>query len=315
MRISILITLLIGTSLISAQNYSQNMENKKSTLRLLYPQWQGGIVNHWMPDLPTDDASRGYYLGSQLLNFLAPKSKQKTVEVPVSLDINDRASKNGINSYDAILRQTKVAIDILNIESPDKIVTLGGDCAVSVVPFTYMASKYPDDVAIVWIDAHPDINMPGDSYEGYHAMALAACMGLWDDEITSLLPKKIDTTKALLVGLREWDSGMKERQHKLGIKGLSPSETAANSSAVIGWLKSTGVSKVMIHFDLDVLEPAELVAAVGVVPEGMKIAEVVRLINDISAEYDLVSLTVAEPMPRVAIKVRNMLNELTILKD
>lgn len=58
------------------------MEDKTSTLRLIYPQWQGGIVNHWMPDLPADDASRGYYLGAQLLNILAPKNSQKTVEVP-----------------------------------------------------------------------------------------------------------------------------------------------------------------------------------------------------------------------------------------
>lgn len=57
---------------------NQNMENKTSTLRLIYPQWQGGIVDHWMPDIPADDASRGYYLGAQLLNFLAPESSQKT---------------------------------------------------------------------------------------------------------------------------------------------------------------------------------------------------------------------------------------------
>ena len=44
---------------------NQNMENKTSTLRLIYPQWQGGIVDHWMPDIPADDASRGYYLGAQ----------------------------------------------------------------------------------------------------------------------------------------------------------------------------------------------------------------------------------------------------------
>ena len=66
------------------------MENKKSTLRFIYPQWQGGIVDHWMPDIPAEDSSRGYYLGAQLLNYLAPQTGQKTVEVPVSLDINDR---------------------------------------------------------------------------------------------------------------------------------------------------------------------------------------------------------------------------------
>ena len=61
--------------------------------------------------------------------------------------------------------------------------------------------------------------------------------------------------------------------------------------------------------------PGKIIAAVGVEPNGMKIEEVVRIINDISSEYDLVGLTVAEPMPRVAIKLRNMLNQLPLLKD
>ena len=81
------------------------------------------------------------------------------------------------------------------------------------------------------------------------------------------------------------------------------------------WLASTGVSKVVIHFDMDALDPADLIAAVGVEPNGMKIKEAVRVINDVSSQYDLVGLTVAEPMPRVAIKLRNMLDQLPLLKD
>ncbi len=312
----LLISLFVGIISMNAnvQN-NKNMENKKSTLRLIYPQWQGGVVAHWIPELPADDASREYYLGAQLLNFLAPENGQKTVQVPVSLDINDRATENGINSYGAILKQTKGALNILNKENPERIVVLGGDCAVSVVPFTYLAAKYPDDVAIVWIDAHPDINLPYDKYEGYHAMALAACFGMGDEELMNTLPAKVDVSKALIVGLRDWDEGMKERQEELGSPSLSPAEVADNSSAILQWLKKTKASKVVIHFDMDVLDPADLIAAVGVVPDGMKIDEVVRVINDISAEYDIVGLTVAEPMPRVAIKIRNMLRELPLLRE
>lgn len=47
----------------------------------------------------------------------------------------------------------------------------------------------------------------------------------------------------------------------------------------------------------------------------MKISEVVRVINDIAARYDVVGLTVAEPMPRLAIKIKNMLNQLPLLKQ
>ncbi|MCD7901647.1 MAG: arginase family protein [Bacteroides sp.] len=289
------------------------METKTGTLRLIYPQWQGGVITHWMPDIPADDASRGYYLGSHLLNYLAPENGQKTVEVPVSLDVDDREVKNDINAYDAIVRQTGAALDILNEEKPERIITLGGDCAVSVVPFTYLMAKYPDDVAIVWIDAHPDVTLPGDAYEGYHAMALTACLGMGDEKLMSMLPAKADASKALLVGLRSWDEGMKERQAELGIKGFAPEETAENSNVVLEWLKETGASKVVIHFDMDVLDPQEIIVAVGIEPDGMKIAEATRLINDIAAEYDVVGLTVAEPMFRYMIKLKNMLNELPLL--
>lgn len=200
-------------------------------------------------------------------------------------------------------------------ENPERIVTLGGDCSSSVVPFTYLAAKYPDDVALVWIDAHPDINMPHDKYKGYHAMALAACLGLWNDEIIQALPAKFDISKTLLVGVRDWDEEMKDRQSALNIKGLFPAEVAENSSSVLEWLKKTGVSKVVVHCDLDVLDPEEIIAAVGIVPHGMKIKEVSRLISDIGEKYDILSLTVAEPMPRTAIKIRNLLHNLPLFKD
>lgn len=291
------------------------MNKVSSALRLIYPQWQGGIVSHWMPDIPADDASRGYYLGARLLNILAPDNGQKTVEVPISLDINDRETDKGVSARKVILKQTQAALDILNENKPERIITLGGECSVSVVPFTYLAANYPNDVAIVWIDAHPDICLPYDEYKGYHAMALTACLGMGDEEIINTLPSKFDASKALLVGLRSWDEGMQERQKDLGIKGLSPEEVAGSSSAVMEWLKNTGASKVVIHFDLDVIDPAEMIAGVGVDPNGMKIDDVVRVINDISTEYDLLSLTVAEPMPRIAIKMRNMLGRLPLLNE
>ena len=65
---------------------------------------------------------------------------------------------------------------------------------------------------------------------------------------------------------------------------------------------------------MDVLDPAEIIAAVGVVPSGMKISEVVRVIKDIATEKEIVGLTVAEPMPRIAIRIKEMLHQLPLLK-
>lgn len=292
------------------------MTTSEKTIRLVYPQWQGGDVAHWITEVKDPEkASRGYYLGAQLLNFLAPDNGQKTFTVPVAMDIVKREVTDGVMDKEAILAQTKAALGILNIQKPDRIVTLGGECSVSVVPFTYLADRYEGDVAMVWIDAHPDITLPGDAYAGYHAMAATACMGLGDQQIMAELPATIEPSKILFVGLRDWvREEIKERQKQYGIRHLTPEDVREGSNAVLEWLKSCGASKVVVHFDMDVLDPAEIIAAVAPIPDGMKIAEAVRVINDIGQEKELVGLTVAEPMPRTAIRLKEMLEQLPLLK-
>lgn len=309
------IALSIGLAGCAPQS-NDNMENQMKTIRLIYPQWQGGDIAKWITEVKDpQQASRGYYLGAQLLNSLAPDSGQDTYTVPVATDLVERKVTDGVLDKKAIIEQTKAALDILNGQNPDRIVVLGGECSVSVVPFTFLSQKYDGDVAMIWIDAHPDITLPGDVYPAYHAMAVTACMGLGDKQIVSELPAKIDPSKILFVGLRDWERDeIKVRQEQYGIKHLMPGDVRENSDKVMEWLQSCGASKVVIHFDMDVLDPAEIIAAVGVVPEGMKIAEVVRVINDIAQEKEIVGLTIAEPMPRTAIRIKEMLSQLPLLK-
>lgn len=58
-------------------------------------------------------------------------------------------------------------------------------------------------MAIIWIYAHPDITLPGDDDDGYHAMALTACMGMSDKDIVGQLPASVPTEAVCLAGLRE----------------------------------------------------------------------------------------------------------------
>ena len=291
------------------------MKYDKKTIRLIYPQWQGGNIAALLPELKADDASKGYILGSYLLNFLAPETDNETLTVPVSKDIN-RTEKHGILGYRPILEQTKEALNLIKRANPDKILTLGGECSVSVVPFTYLSKKYNNDVAMIWIDAHPDITLPDDkTYNGYHAMAVTAIMGKGEKGIIDELPATISSDKILFVGLRDWErEQIKARQNEYGIKHLGPDEIKKDSSNILEWLQTVNVKQVVIHLDLDVLDPAEIIPAVGVVPNGIKINEATKIINDIAEEYDIVGLTIAEPMPRIAIKLQNMLTQLPLMK-
>lgn len=292
------------------------MGNERKTIRLVYPQWQGGDIARWISEIKdSEEASRGYVLGSQLLNFLAPSGNNEVLTVPVSTDKIERKVSDGVLDRDVIVQQTKAALEMLRVASPDKIVTLGGDCSVSVPPFTYLKERYKDDVVMVWIDAHPDITLPGDVYTGYHAMAVTACMGYGDKKIIAELPSKFAPSEILFVGLRDWErEEIKVRQQQYGIKHFTPLEVARNSEAVKEWLNACCASKVVVHFDMDVMDPAEIIAAVGTSPDGMKMEDVVPVINDIAAEKEIVGLTIAEPMPRIAIRIKDMLGRLPLLK-
>lgn len=286
-----------------------------TTIRLIYPQWQGGNISSLVSDLNIEDSSKGYILGSFLLNFLAPETKNKTYTVPIDKKISKRQEKEGILDYKIIIKQSKKALEIIKKANPDKILTLGGECSTSVIPFAYLNKKYNNDTAVIWIDAHPDITLPYDNYNGYHAMAVSAMMGKVNENINKILPSFIDPSKILFLGLRDWErEEIKIRQKEYKIKHLINKDINKNSNKILSWIKSTGAKNVMIHFDLDVLDPKEIIAAVGVVPCGLKINEVIRIINDISKEYNLIALTIAEPMPKVAIKLKNMLNQLPLIR-
>ena len=287
-----------------------------NTIRLIYPQWQGGNIASWIPNIPAEDSSRGYYLGAMLLDFLAPETEMRTFTVPVSTEYHERKVTDGITDKEIIIKQTKAALDILNIADADKIVTLGGECSVSVPVFTWLNKKYDDEVAVVWFDQHPDVTLPTDDYTGYHAMALTACMGMGDKDILGLLPSKIPSKNICLAGIRDYEYPyIEERVKQIGLERISDMELSEDSTRLLNWIKKTGKKKVLVHFDMDVLDPSDIVTAVAdTTAGGLKLQDMVRIINEIANEFELVSLTVAEPMPRIAIRLKKMLADLPLMK-
>ena len=75
---------------------------------------------------------------------------------------------------------------------------------MSVAPFSELAARYGDDLAILWIDSHPNVGAPASEYPGYHAMAVAALVGHGDREVVSQLPALVAPERVALVRLRAW---------------------------------------------------------------------------------------------------------------
>lgn len=140
------------------------------------------------------DPELGYHLGSRILELIAPATDGVTVTVPTAVSADGLASQDGVYARDVLTRQLRLALDTLALHQPSRIVTLGGECSVSVAPFSYLADRYRDDLAVVWVDAHPDVGTPASEYDGYHAMAVSHLIGRGDPEFQRLLPATLPVT-------------------------------------------------------------------------------------------------------------------------
>jgi arginase family enzyme len=100
---------------------------------------------------------------------------------------------------------SRAALEVIRRHSPARIVTLGGECSVSVAPFSELAARYGEELAVLWVDSHPDIGTPASAYPGYHAMAVAALTGHGDPDVLALLPATVAPERVALVGLHSWE--------------------------------------------------------------------------------------------------------------
>lgn len=296
---------------------SQIPSSGPGALRLLFPQWQGAAgprTHQLLPGVDAHDSQLSYHLGPALLDLVSPDHDGPTVRVPVSTDTADEAlaTVDGIYARDAVVRQLRDALRILTEAAPASVVTFGGECSVSVAPFSYLASRYQDDLAVLWIDAHPDTGVPGQSYTGFRSMALATLAGEGDAGIIAELPALIPPLKILQVGLRHWDDEGIAVKERLGIQSVGITDTAEDSRRVLDWVAATGAGHVAVHVDLDILDPRDFTNAAGRQTDGMRASDLVRLIGDLSAVTDVAGLTLTEHLPLELMRLSGLLRDLPV---
>jgi len=289
-----------------------------STLRLVWPQWQGAgpdAIATLTPELPFPDAQLGYHLGSRLLQLLAPSPDGPVAVVPVGTGQEGLTATDGVFARDIVLGQLESALALITEHDPARIVTLGGECSVSVAPFSYLASKYGSDLAVIWVDAHPDTGMPECQYDGYHAMAVSHILGHGDQRIVSALPATMDASHVVLAGLHAWEDDQEPFTTGWGLSTIAPGELNASPEPLVTWLRSTGCSKVAIHLDVDAVDSNEIVLGLGMEPQGLTRAAIARALKDTAAAADVVAITVAEYFPRQVIAMQRLLTQLPLLGE
>lgn len=287
-----------------------------TTLRLEWPQWQGGepqAVEHYTSGLDRAESRTAYGVGGRLAAFLAPPHAGPTARVHVPEYTIDLPEVDGIVGKAEVLRQHDEALELIRRSDADRVVTLGGTCAVSLTPFTYLASRYPDDLAVIWLDSHADSNLPGGPNRGFNTMVVSHLGGHGDPDVLARLPATLRPERILLAGVHGWDDQDSHTHVSWGIPLVPPAATEVFHNAVREWLRGSGARHVAIHFDLDVIDSDEHAFGMAWEKEGISKATALGLIAVVADEFDLVGLTVAEFVPREAAVLRSMLRALPLL--
>jgi arginase/N-omega-hydroxy-L-arginine amidinohydrolase len=159
-------------------------------------------------------------------------------------------------------------------------------CGTSIATLPPLIAAYPDAV-LVWVDAHGDYNTPETTPTGYlGGMVVSALSGLWNSGYGSCLTPD----RAILVGTRDLDP-LEEallRRDRVAIVNGTTSDLDVASI-----LRLVGGRPVMLHIDLDVIDPV-YVPAEYAVPGGLHPAVLRRLVRGLAASVPVVSLEISE---------------------
>jgi arginase len=287
-------------------------------IRLLWPQWQGAgtsSVEALASEFPLDVARRGYAVGTAVLEAVLPPHDGPTVRAPVAMSDDGLGERDGVEAKAVVLEQLARALEVIRRHDRARIATFGGECSVSVAPFSELARRYGDDLAIVWIDAHPDVGTPKSEYPGYHAMAVATLTGHGDPDVQELLPATFSPERVALVGLHSWTDDDFPNIAEWGIHSFNPDELRESTQTLLDWLAATSCSRVAVHFDVDAVDSNEIVLGLGMEPDGLMSTEVRRIVADVDGVADVVGFTLAEFIPRQVMQLRQILSGFPLISE
>lgn len=172
-------------------------------------------------------------------------------------------------------------------------ITIGGDCGVELAAIGHVSA---DDVAVLWLDAHPDLNTPESSPSGaFTGMVLRTLLG---DGAELLVPQHpLSTDRVVLAGCRALDDAEADFVRDTGMRMLGAD---ASPQAVVEALEATGARSVYVHVDLDVLDPGEIDGLGSPVPFGVPTTALVELVRAVVTRFPLAGAGITEFAPASA---------------
>jgi arginase family enzyme/GNAT superfamily N-acetyltransferase len=229
------------------------------------PQWRGS----------SSATARRLPEGARLLAGLVPGVAERV----------DVADESGDHALAANAAKARAALDRTGGRPA---LTAGGDCGVELAPIAAAVRRHGNRLAVVWFDAHGDLNTPASSPSGaFHGMVLRTLLGEGPDGLVPDRPLR--PGQVVLAGVRALDPA--ERAY-VEAEGLPIVTDPAALVAAVG-----DVDAVYVHIDLDVLDP-EVFASVGTPePGGLTPGQVIEMVTALADRFEIAGVGITEYEP------------------
>ncbi|KAI4769675.1 Ureohydrolase, partial [Aureobasidium sp. EXF-8846] len=148
------------------------------------------------------------------------------------------------------------------------VLTLGGDHSIAIGTISGTAKAIRErtgrEMAVIWVDAHADINTPETSDSGnIHGMPVAFLTGLAKEDKEDCFgwikdDQRVSVKKLVYIGLRDIDRGEKKILREHNIKAFSMHDIDRHGigkvmDMALGWIGSD--TPIHLSFDIDSLDP------------------------------------------------------------
>jgi len=182
-------------------------------------------------------------------------------------------------------------------------IVIGGDHSVAIGSL-YAAGEYAgsDDISVVWIDAHTDINTEISTVTGYiHGMPLASAMGICSSELTPIENRKaaLSGKNTYILGARSIDSaeyGIIAEQH-VNLYKIDEIRERGLETVVAEMISSIQTKAIHISLDVDCLDPSVFTSTGYVIENGLFPKEVNYIISSLAATGKVISMDCVEYNP------------------
>ena len=201
----------------------------------------------------------------------------------------DSKKLHGVFALNTIANRFTEALDSFEEASPTRIMTVGGSCGTEAAPVSYLNNIYQGKIAIVWFDAHGDLNTPESSPSGhFHGMVLRTLLGEGPDVFCERIRRPLLTEQIFMAGVRDLDE---VEQEYINTSNITVSQVDPN---LIDLILDAGFSKVYIHIDVDVLNPQDFSDMLMPTEGGPSCFELSQCLSAISEKLDVIGVGVVE---------------------